>query len=360
MMSTANGSSNIKDFIVAAASGRLETVVACLDAGVPADSVGDEGVTALYVAAAGAHVQVLQALLDRGANPNCIVEPFTAHSSGGARVQSGARTALNQAVTSACPEAIQLLLDRGANPRIIDDQGYNAAHNLLDSWAQFDDLPESEDIAAQLLTHLLDTGVRVNQVTYVNQVNQVNDVNSSNYRKPDGSSLLRIAIGQQAPVRLIEVLLDRGAIVDQVDKEGATALHHAVLMDHADAVRLLLQRGADVNATLANGRNVFMLSPTLEIAHMLLDAGAEINAQDIEGRCALAFLLDRIASRSVTPLIGFLIEAGADMDLKDFAGRNSPRDYIEKNNLSGVSAFQASLRARQAMRNTHAGIKQLP
>ena len=46
----------------------------------------------------------------------------------------------------------------------------------------------------------------------------------------------------------VELLLDYGAKVDDVDTYQRTALHYACLYGHVDTARLLLQRGANVAA----------------------------------------------------------------------------------------------------------------
>jgi predicted LPLAT superfamily acyltransferase len=57
--------------------------------------------------------------------------------------------------------------------------------------------------------------------------------------------------GETETVRL---LLERGAEVDGNDTNGNTALHWASLDGHLDTVRLLLERGADADGKNKNGR----------------------------------------------------------------------------------------------------------
>jgi hypothetical protein len=54
-------------------------------------------------------------------------------------------------------------------------------------------------------------------------------------------------------VRMIELLLDAGAEIDAQDKNGATALHRAVRTRCAAAVRCLLKRGANSRVRNKNG-----------------------------------------------------------------------------------------------------------
>ena len=71
------------------------------------------------------------------------------------------------------------------------------------------------------------------------------DPNSAN---PGGETALMTA-ARIGKVDAVKLLLDRGANVNAKDAvHGQTALMWAVLENHADVVELLLARGADINA----------------------------------------------------------------------------------------------------------------
>jgi uncharacterized protein len=84
-------------------------------------------------------------------------------------------------------------------------------------------------------------------------------------------------------------LLDAGPpCVGAWSADGFTPLHLAAYFGHADGVRLLLQRGADVAAVARNPLAVQPLNsacasreaaPRVPIARLLLDAGADPNAE---------------------------------------------------------------------------------
>jgi ankyrin repeat protein len=59
----------------------------------------------------------------------------------------------------------------------------------------------------------------------------------------------------------------------------------------ANAVQVLLARGADVNAKTNNGQTALMLASGyrhLDVVQALLAAGADVNAKDSRGRTALS------------------------------------------------------------------------
>jgi hypothetical protein len=49
------------------------------------------------------------------------------------------------------------------------------------------------------------------------------------------------------------LLLDHGADIQAVDEHTASALHRAALFGHADVVKMLIDRGAGVNARMSGG-----------------------------------------------------------------------------------------------------------
>ena len=53
---------------------------------------------------------------------------------------------------------------------------------------------------------------------------------------------------------VVEMLLDAGADVDAKDKKGWTALICAAHWDHLAAVKLLVEKGANVNAKIDGGK----------------------------------------------------------------------------------------------------------
>lgn len=121
-----------------------------------------------------------------------------------------------------------------------------------------------------------------------------------NARSPSGLTALEIALRDKRSDK-VQFLLELDADV----RVGAPVLW-AVRLENRPLLELLLQRGADPNATLdADGAHAFagfMQGTTplmraaadqpLEVLQLLLDAGADLNAQDRSGRSAVDLAIE--------------------------------------------------------------------
>ena len=109
-------------------------------------------------------------------------------------------------------------------------------------------------------------------------------------------------------VDVVRTLLDSGADIeaDEVGLYGGKPLHWAA--EHEpEVVRLLLQRGAQVDSRNLGNANKSGFTPLImcaiqpnacaECAELLLNAGADINATDAEGRTAIAWAMKRGSRR---------------------------------------------------------------
>jgi ankyrin repeat protein len=98
--------------------------------------------------------------------------------------------------------------------------------------------------------------------------------------------------------------------------DGFTALHLAVFAGQEEAARILIERGADLDArstgTIARvpplGTAAFVRS--VPLARLLLDAGADVNAQGEDGFTAL----DAAEQNGDEELVRLLLERGATGD----------------------------------------------
>lgn len=105
-------------------------------------------------------------------------------------------------------------------------------------------------------------------------------------------------------------LLDQGASIEAKDPgSGASPLHYAVMKGRMKIIDLLLSRGADVNSRTRNGTtplHTAALYARKEVAERLLEAKADVNAKSQSGATALALA----AAAKNWPIVEMLREHG--------------------------------------------------
>ena len=106
----------------------------------------------------------------------------------------------------------------------------------------------------------------------------------------------------------IQRALSSGAAVEDRDPElGGTALHWAAITGQAEAIRLLLEQGANVTAADRDGATALHAAAFLghvEAVQVLLDHGAEVNAANHRGVTPLeTAILDEATTRYVASLL---------------------------------------------------------
>jgi uncharacterized protein len=119
--------------------------------------------------------------------------------------------------------------------------------------------------------------------------------------------------GDQALVRL---LIERGVDVNAKSVDGTTALHHAVDSDHLQIADLLLRAGADASARDRYGVTplyLACLNGNVGMIQRLLDAGVDPNSIDATGETPLM-----MAARNGLPsALAALLAHGARVDARD-------------------------------------------
>jgi ankyrin repeat protein/mono/diheme cytochrome c family protein len=137
---------------------------------------------------------------------------------------------------------------------------------------------------------------------------------------PEGATLLHHAAGF-GRLDTMSWLLDAGADVNAKSPRGATALHWAI---HDEAkVRLLLTRGALVNAKQFDGKTPLLLAASLGNGHatlrLLLEFGADPSTATMNGQTPLM----AAAIRADVEAMGLLLAKNGDVNAKNAAGETA-------------------------------------
>jgi ankyrin repeat protein len=118
----------------------------------------------------------------------------------------------------------------------------------------------------------------------------------------------------------LEVLLEKGAIIETKDVSGLTPILIAVEHEHYNVAKLLLENGANFEAKDNSGRTPLLLASLYgneDILKLLLEKGADIEAVDNFGHTSISFA----AQRKADNIIELLLEKGANIDGKNKFGQ---------------------------------------
>lgn len=154
-----------------------------------------------------------------------------------------------------------------------------------------------------------------------------------NMKDDAGNSPIHLAVAQKKE-EILGLLLEKGADVNVAGAVGKTknqtALYAAVIQNREDLVQKLIEKGADPN--IADSEDAYPLSEAVagsnanpQIVKMLLDGGANVNAQEQNEGTALIFAASNkaISSQTRTEIVKMLLGKGADKSIKDKTGKTA-------------------------------------
>jgi ankyrin repeat protein len=277
--------------MLASKAGHIDIVKLLIDKGVDVNTNRDIGTTALVSASGAGHIDVVKLLIDKGVDVNAkdnhirkvIMYAYPAHPRKILKRNMG-MTALMSASGAGHIDIAKLLIDKGADVNVKSNDGWTA---LIDA---------SVNGHVNVVKLLIDKGV---------------DVNAN---RDIGTTALVSASGA-GHIDVVKLLIDKGVDVNAKSNDGwkvimyaypahprltdgrhmdMTALMLASIAGYIDVVKLLIDKGANVNAKNNNGWTALML--VSQIAHqmshidlieLLIDKGADVNAKSNDGWTAL-------------------------------------------------------------------------
>jgi ankyrin repeat protein/predicted DNA-binding WGR domain protein len=316
--------------LVAAARGGVhDEVIELLDRGADIDACDGEGHTALSMALAKRDGELARVLLERGASTGAapetlldaavrsedvdllrrVGEQLREQIRGPIGTKLLRSAALTASVTPLVRELPKILLELGATSQAEDTfhyiiecrepelvnmmlaQGADARGRYVTANKPHPHLHLAlfcKPVAVETIRALLDAGA---------------DPAALDNR---GIPPLRYAVAN-APAEVVQLLLERGAPVERGDSAWAP-LHEAAWQGKADAATLLLDAGAEIDATTADGRTPLAMAAEkdrAELVELLLERGAAIDG----GRFTA---LMAAARGNHEAIVQRLLDAGAD------------------------------------------------
>ena len=283
----------------------------------PSPSFGDRFPwTPLFEAVWNGHVRVVEVLLRNGADMRD-------------RGLAG-QTLLQEAVSySGCSDhvdTVRFLLNHGADVTETNEKGETALHTVGSCGG-----------TAKYLRWLLDHGADID----------AKDIN--------GKTPLHCALEdswRHKSEGIIYMLLKNGASVDARDNDGNQAIHFAARWHphengtrHQIAVKIMLQHGADPNAT--NAKNVTALHVAAKDhravdTEVLLENGAIINAKDIRGNQVLHYSCQGYCKKhwaDSKSTFEILLSHGAELDARNNDGSTPLLEATAAISLDGLQVL---------------------
>lgn len=180
--------------------------------GLDIKSTDANGNTAFNYAARTGNITTLKRLLEKGVTFNDNAMIFASQ---------GTRSTANTL------ELYQYLESLKIKPTAVSKNGQNALHAIV-----------RKDKQEDIIKYFIEKGVDINQADH------------------DGTTAFMNAATANSDVAVINLLAASVKNINQVNKKGISALALAVRSNTPEVVRLLIQKGADVNVADANGDNL--------------------------------------------------------------------------------------------------------
>ena len=285
---------------IAVTKSNIDIVTLLLDQDVNVHSVTIDGKTPLHIAVDKGKETIVQKLLTQKADPNLKDATGNTCLHLAVQVKEGAKPCMQKGAGNSgtftasykkCSiQTVQAIVHHGGDVNAVNNKGQTPL------WFA------CCDGQGDLVKILLEIGT---------------DPNSTDR---DGDSCLHAAIYGCCSFQTIQEIVDCGAHVNSVNKEGATPLLLACSTAQTELVKILLKAKADPNIAYADGEASLHAAVAAycskETIQEIIDCGADVNAVNKRGRTALLLGCFYRQMDSVKVLLG----AGADPAIADEEG----------------------------------------
>ena len=334
------------------ATSHIDMVQLLITRGADLNVLDNKGCTPLFCAVNGDHKEVSEILMSNGAKVRIEmavvrgdiekVREFIDKGENINAVRIDGKSLLNLAVRRNDKAMVVFLLEKGANVNFIAnivaqtpldialENKYKDIENLL--------LKYGGMIWEELVTDICYAAGSGDKERVQHIIAICPGINDAIHTYRLSYNLQETPLGEAAKNRrlsIAELLISKGAYVNDQDSQGKAPLHYAAIKGHIDMVELLLTNGADIEAkttqpiltngadieakiTQPMGRTALHLAASWKhkgVVRLLVAKGAEINTKDTDtnsGRTALHYAVESNSKE----IAEFLIVNGADINAK--------------------------------------------
>lgn len=326
--------------MAAARTGQADTLKLLLKAGADPNTAERRfGETALMWAAGHDHAEAIRVLVVGGAKPDAISSVINLPNAKvdfsfavGTALPRGGMTALMYAARQGQINAVTALAEVGANLNAVDPEGstamviavINAHYELAGRLAEKGGDPNIGDAAGMAALY-----AAVDMMHPASLTNRPPQVRTGSLSAAD---LVTVLLKNRADPNVVlkaPLLMRQHNAGDASLGAGATPLMRAAKALDIDIMKALLDHRADPSRALANGTTTMAVAlsgrgartltpetPMFQAVRLLLERGVDVNATGANGATLLHQSLDRGEA-----FVRMLVEHGAKLDLKDTSGR---------------------------------------
>ena len=164
---------------------------------------------------------------------------------------------------------------------------------------------ENDSVAK--MKSLIKSGADLNKPILIGEEYELDDY--------DDISPLFYAIRKYASLDMIELLLENGVDLMEIDSDGVSALDMAIKFKRLDMIQFCIDKGFDINVTKRkSGITPVMLAAcfsNIEMMNLLLDNGGDVNVCDKAGMAPK----DYAQKLGQKKMVDFLDEKGAKFNV---------------------------------------------
>ncbi|KAL1868526.1 hypothetical protein Daus18300_005960 [Diaporthe australafricana] len=360
-----NATSNERPSLIltkAVSIGIFEPVKLMLELGFLPNATGEQGRTALHLAAYHGHERIARLILDHDATCSSLTDgngllPLHVASENGRKSlvellmklgESHIRqkstkglTSLHLAASNGHEAIVTSLLDHGANVEEGDQDGWTSLHWASSRWHY--------GVVYLLLQHGADVNSKTNDGTtpidlaarcgHRAMVSLLLANHADLHTPSEGHTTALHFAAKNSDADLVRLLLEKGATTLSKDGRGKSALHFAAKNSDADLVRLLLEKGATTRLKDRRGNSAMHIAArtnNVDIMSLLISNDTEdptaegslerVRAENNDGDTALHFA----AEMGHQDIVEFLLANGADIHHQNHLRRTVFHSAVEK------------------------------
>jgi ankyrin repeat protein len=294
----------------AAEEGQLEVVKMLLGMNADLGQLDEHGRTPLMYAAEEGHLSVVQLFVEKGAKVN--------------QQDKEGRTALAYAAEERQTEVVRFLLDKGADLSLRDKNGHSALdHAAEENAGEVVKLFLSTKEGAKQVRENVSILLNASEEGALPVVRQLKEAGANINAAGENGTTPLMAASEEGQEQVVQYLLSAGVEVNAKNKQGWTALAFAARENQAETIRLLLAKKAELEArctyrsmssygntnnpttiVLYEGSTPLMVAVeenAVESIKVLLENGANVNATISKSKLVIPASYDWKKANTINP-----------------------------------------------------------